>query len=64
MTCLFSFELRGGELGSGGEEYGIVEMLMESRGQANYALAKAGVTGLSKAIAKEWGPQFGVRCNT
>ena len=33
-------------------------------GQANYALAKAGVTGLTKAIAKEWGPQFGVRCNT
>ncbi|EME88449.1 uncharacterized protein MYCFIDRAFT_209810 [Pseudocercospora fijiensis CIRAD86] len=33
-------------------------------GQANYAFAKAGVTGLSKAIAKEWGPQFGVRCNT
>ncbi|KAI9686989.1 MAG: hypothetical protein M1822_002742 [Bathelium mastoideum] len=33
-------------------------------GQANYALAKAGVTGLTKAIAKEWGPQFGVRANT
>lgn len=33
-------------------------------GQANYGLAKAGVTGLSKAIAKEWGPQFGVRANT
>jgi len=33
-------------------------------GQANYGLAKAGVTGLSKVIAKEWGPQFGVRCNT
>ncbi|MCJ1329646.1 hypothetical protein MMC10_006326 [Thelotrema lepadinum] len=33
-------------------------------GQVNYAMAKAGVTGLSKAIAKEWGPQFGVRCNT
>ena len=33
-------------------------------GQANYALAKAGVTGLTKAIAKEWGPQFGVRVNT
>lgn len=28
-------------------------------GQANYAFAKAGVTGLTKAIAKEWGPQFG-----
>ncbi|KAF2724598.1 short chain dehydrogenase [Polychaeton citri CBS 116435] len=33
-------------------------------GQANYAFAKAGVTGLTKAIAKEWGPQFGVRANT
>ncbi|KAF2097570.1 3-oxoacyl-reductase [Rhizodiscina lignyota] len=33
-------------------------------GQANYALAKAGVTGLTKAVAKEWGPQFGVRANT
>lgn len=33
-------------------------------GQANYALAKAGVTGLTKTIAKEWGPQFGVRANT
>ncbi|MCJ1350540.1 MAG: hypothetical protein MMC33_000521 [Icmadophila ericetorum] len=33
-------------------------------GQANYGLAKAGVIGLSKVVAKEWGPQFGVRCNT
>ncbi|ETN46696.1 uncharacterized protein HMPREF1541_00883 [Cyphellophora europaea CBS 101466] len=33
-------------------------------GQANYSLAKAGVVGLSKTVAKEWGPQFGVRCNT
>lgn len=33
-------------------------------GQANYSLAKAGVVGLSKTIAKEWGPKFGVRCNT
>jgi len=33
-------------------------------GQVNYALAKAGVTGLTKTIAKEWGPQFGVRANT
>jgi 3-oxoacyl-[acyl-carrier protein] reductase len=33
-------------------------------GQANYALAKAGVAGLSKTIAKEWGPKFGVRANT
>lgn len=33
-------------------------------GQANYALAKAGLTGLTKTIAKEWGPAFGVRANT
>ncbi|KAK0513229.1 hypothetical protein JMJ35_004215 [Cladonia borealis] len=33
-------------------------------GQINYGTAKAGVTGLSKVIAKEWGPQFGVRANS
>jgi len=32
-------------------------------GQVNYATAKAGVVGLTKTIAKEWG-SFGVRCNT
>lgn len=32
-------------------------------GQANYATAKAGIVGLTKTIAKEWGP-LGVRCNT
>ena len=32
-------------------------------GQANYATAKAAVIGLTKTIAKEWGP-FGVRANT
>lgn len=31
-------------------------------GQANYALAKAGIIGLSKTVAKEWGP-LGIRCN-
>lgn len=33
-------------------------------GQANYSVAKAGITGLGKTIAKEWGPSFGVRANT
>lgn len=32
-------------------------------GQTNYAAAKAAVIGLTKTIAKEWGP-FGVRANT
>jgi len=31
-------------------------------GQANYSAAKAAVVGLTKTIAKEWGP-FGVRAN-
>ncbi|KAF2761163.1 3-oxoacyl-reductase [Pseudovirgaria hyperparasitica] len=33
-------------------------------GQANYAVGKAGITGLTKTIAKEWGPSYGVRANT
>lgn len=33
-------------------------------GQINYAMAKAGVVGMTKTIAKEWGPAFGVRANT
>lgn len=33
-------------------------------GQANYGLAKAGINGLTKVIAKEWGPKFNVRCNS
>lgn len=33
-----------------------------SVGQANYATAKAGVVGLTKTVAREWGP-FGIRCN-
>jgi|EP00966_Prymnesium_polylepis_P309633 3-oxoacyl-[acyl-carrier protein] reductase len=31
-------------------------------GQANYAAAKAGIVGLTKTIAKEWGP-LGIRAN-
>ena len=31
-------------------------------GQANYATGKMGIVGLTKTIAKEWGP-FGIRCN-
>lgn len=31
-------------------------------GQANYAMAKMGIVGLTKTVAKEWG-QFNVRCN-
>jgi len=32
-------------------------------GQANYSTAKAGINGLTKTIAKEWGP-LGIRCNS
>jgi len=35
---------------------------MGNAGQANYAAAKAGVTGLTKTLAKEWG-QFKINCN-
>lgn len=39
-------------------------ILIVYSGQVNYSVAKAGVVGLTKTIAKEWGPQFGVRANT
>ena len=35
---------------------------MGNAGQANYSAAKAGVTGLTKTIAKEWG-QFKINVN-
>jgi 3-oxoacyl-[acyl-carrier protein] reductase len=35
---------------------------MGNSGQANYSAAKAGVTGLTKTVAKEWG-QFKINCN-
>ncbi|USK35904.1 SDR family oxidoreductase [Bacillus sp. F19] len=36
--------------------------VMGNVGQANYASAKAGVIGLTKTIAREWG-QFNINCN-
>lgn len=39
-------------------------MLTGCSGQINYSVAKAGVVGLTKTIAKEWGPAFNVRSNT
>lgn len=51
-----------------GEQRNIVSISSTSgthgnAGQGNYAFVKAGVTGLTKTIAKEWGPSFGVRAN-
>jgi len=36
--------------------------VMGNAGQANYAAGKAGIVGLTKTLAKEWG-QFKVNCN-
>jgi len=52
-----------------GEPRSIVQVASTSgthgnAGQINYSAAKAAVTGMTKTIAKEWGPAFGVRANT
>lgn len=39
-------------------------MLTTCSGQINYSVAKAGLVGLTKTIAKEWGPAFNVRAIT
>lgn len=36
--------------------------LMGNVGQANYSAAKAGIVGLTKTIAREWGP-YNINCN-
>jgi 3-oxoacyl-[acyl-carrier protein] reductase len=41
---------------------GSASALLGTAGQANYAAAKAGLTGLTKSLAAEWGPQ-GIRVN-
>jgi 3-oxoacyl-[acyl-carrier protein] reductase len=35
---------------------------MGNAGQVNYSAAKAGITGVTKTVAKEWG-QFKINCN-
>ena len=56
------------ELGEGSEVFRKIVNItsisgtMGNAGQANYSAAKAGVTGLTKTIAKEWG-QFKVNVN-
>jgi NAD(P)-dependent dehydrogenase (short-subunit alcohol dehydrogenase family) len=42
----------------------IADVPAQNSGQVNYGVAKAGVVGLTRTIAKEWGPAFGVRSNT
>jgi len=39
-----------------------VSGLYGNPGQINYSTAKMGILGMTKTVAKEWGP-FGIRCN-
>jgi 3-oxoacyl-[acyl-carrier protein] reductase len=40
-----------------------VSGLFGNMGQANYSAAKAGIVGLTKTVAREWGPRYRVNCN-
>jgi 3-oxoacyl-[acyl-carrier protein] reductase len=61
-------EAAKGELGEGKEVFRKIVNItsisgtMGNAGQANYSAAKAGVTGLTKTLAKEWG-QFKINVN-
>src|SRR5918998_3288592 len=56
------------EMGEGNEVFrkiinvSSISGTMGNAGQANYSSAKAGVTGLTKTVAKEWGG-FKINCN-
>ena len=50
--------------GHGGRVINITSVagLMGNAGQINYSAAKAGMIGITKSVAKEWG-RFGITCN-